>query len=135
MSSIDRSFTMSRIKSSGNVSTELAMIAIMHQSGIKGWRRNQRVYGKPDFVFWKQRIALFIDGCFWHGCPKCKLTPKSNTEYWGTKISHNRRRDRDVTKELQSKGWQVIRFWEHSLLRPRWVSKKLQSIISQHMNQ
>jgi DNA mismatch endonuclease, patch repair protein len=130
MSGMDRSFTMSQIKSFGNKSTEVKMIAIMRQHRINGWRRNQKVLGKPDFVFWKPHIALFIDGCFWHGCTICKLIPKSNNQYWIKKIKNNRKRDRYVTKELQEKGWQVVRFWEHSLLRPAWVARKLLSLLT-----
>jgi len=129
MSKENRSLTMARIRSSGNLTTELRIISVMHQYGIKGWRRNQKVLGKPDFVFWKPRVAVFVDGCFWHGCPRCKLMPKSNTAYWSNKIKNNRRRDCKVKNDLIAKGWQVIRFWEHSLSRPAWVAKRLQAII------
>lgn len=129
MSREDRSFTMSQIRSSRNKSTELTLISIMRQNGITGWRRKQEVLGKPDFVFWKVRLAIFVDGCFWHGCTKCKLVPKSNVDYWRKKIRNNRRRDRAVTKELESKGWHVVRFWEHSLIRPGWIARKLKELI------
>jgi DNA mismatch endonuclease, patch repair protein len=129
MSNESRSYTMSQIRSSGNNSTELRMIYIMRQNGIKDWRRNQNLLGKPDFVFWKSRVALFIDGCFWHCCPRCFVKPKSNIDYWQEKAKKNRARDRMITNELTSRNWKVIRIWEHSLKRPRWVVAKLRSVL------
>ena len=130
MSEASRSYTMSQIRARGNTTTELKMIQLMHCSGVKGWRRNQQVLGKPDFIFWKQHVAIFIDGCFWHGCKQCFLKPRSNVEYWDKKIKRNRRRDRQVTNRLTKDGWTVIRFWEHSLKRPQWVISKLQSTLN-----
>ena len=116
---------MSRIRAKGNTSTELKMVSIMRLYGIKGWRRHQKITGKPDFVFRQKRIAVFIDGCFWHGCSKCFIPPKSNEDYWLKKIAKNRLRDKRVTKELMDSGWNVVRFWEHSLKRPNWIARKL----------
>lgn len=130
MSKANRSYTMAQIRAKGNTSTELKMIQLMRCNGIKGWRRNQNVLGKPDFIFWKKRVAIFIDGCFWHGCRKCLLKPKSNVEYWEQKIKRNRERDREVTKYLTKDGWIVIRFWEHSLNRPTWVLSRLHEVLN-----
>lgn len=114
-----RSAVMSRIRSSGNLSTELRLIALMRVHGITGWRRNRRLPGKPDFVFPKQRVAVFIDGCFWHGCPAHYTEPVGSAEFWRAKISGNKRRDRRVVRELRNLGWTVLRLWEHDLKRRR----------------
>lgn len=119
-----RSRIMACVKSSGNKSTEVAFISILKAKSIKGWRRNYARYGKPDFVFLSKRIAVFIDGCFWHKCPEhCRL-PSSNVAYWVNKIDGNAKRDRHVTRELRKKGWIVIRFWEHDLKGGRSLSQK-----------
>lgn len=110
-----RSQVMSRIRGNGNKDTELALIAIMRRNGITGWRRNQPVFGKPDFVFRKQRLAVFVDGCFWHGCPKHANVPVNNREFWQTKLDANRSRDRRVDVVLRRRGWLVLRIWEHDL--------------------
>jgi DNA mismatch endonuclease (patch repair protein) len=110
-----RSELMSRVRSSGNLSTELAFIRLMRAAGITGWRRSWPLVGKPDFVFPKSRLAVFIDGCFWHACPKHCRMPSSNREFWERKIGRNQARDRAVARELKRKGWTVIRFWEHDL--------------------
>jgi len=110
-----RSTVMAAVKSSGNRSTELRLIAIMKQHHIKGWRRNYKLYGKPDFVFLKKRIAVFVDGDFWHGNPNTFYPPKTNKKFWLGKIKTNRHRDRQVTLFLKKKGWKVIRIWESSL--------------------
>ena len=112
-----RSYSMSRIRSKRNQTTELRLIEIMREAGIKGWRRGIRLLGKPDFVFRRERVVVFVDGCYWHGCAKCQLRPKSNPEYWTAKMARNHKRDRMVSKVLQKSGWKVLRFWEHSLKR------------------
>lgn len=112
-----RSEVMSRIRASGNKGTELALIILLRCHQITGWRRNQFVFGKPDFVFLKQRVAVFVDGCFWHGCPRCYRQPKSNLKFWKQKISRNRKRDLVVNKELRRKGWRVVRIWEHDIAK------------------
>lgn len=112
-----RSQVMSKIRSSGNLNTELRLIAIMREHGIMGWRRRRQVFGKPDFVFYDAKVAVFVDGCFWHGCPEHYRTPQSNTEYWQRKHARNNKRDDEVTSHLVSLGWQVLRIWEHELKR------------------
>ncbi|MDZ4200932.1 MAG: hypothetical protein U1C96_02160 [Gallionella sp.] len=96
-----RSEVMSLIRSGGNKATELRLIRIFREYGITGWRRNQPLLGKPDFTFRRGRIVVFVDGCFWHGCPKCYKRPKSNRKYWDAKIAANRKRDRYVTRTTQ----------------------------------
>jgi DNA mismatch endonuclease (patch repair protein) len=115
LSKSQRSYAMSRIRSRGNLSTELALVAQMRSAGISGWRRNKSLCGNPDFVFPKLHVAVFVDGCYWHGCPKCGLVSKSNTDYWLAKIERNRRRDKENARSLRREGWVVVRIWEHDL--------------------
>jgi DNA mismatch endonuclease (patch repair protein) len=110
-----RSEVMSLIRSRGNKATELRLIEIFHEFHITGWRRNQPLFGKPDFTFRHERVVVFVDGCFWHGCPKCYKRPSSNQEFWDTKIGNNRKRDRRVSRELRREGWKVVRIWQHQL--------------------
>jgi DNA mismatch endonuclease, patch repair protein len=110
-----RSRNMASIRSKGNRTTERVFLSILRQAGISGWRRHLNLPGKPDFVFRSQRLAIFLDGCFWHGCPRCYRLPQDNRSYWKKKIIGNRRRSR----ELRSLGWRVLRFWEHTLKSPR----------------
>jgi DNA mismatch endonuclease (patch repair protein) len=86
-----RSEIMANGRSRGNASTELKALKIMRQNGIKGWRRHFPIFDRPDFAFPKTRIALFIDGCFWHGCPRCYRAPKSSCDYWRQKITRNKK--------------------------------------------
>ena len=114
-----RSEVMSRIRSRGNKKTELALVKLFRQHGIIGWRRNQNVFGKPDFLFRRNRLALFVDGCFWHGCPKCYRRPRSNKKFWDEKVARNKARDRRVNRELRKLDWRVARIWEHELKRKK----------------
>ena len=107
-----RSEIMRSIKSKNNASTELKLIAHFKRGGITGWRRNFPLFGKPDFVFPKRRIAVFTDGCFWHGHDCRNTKPANNAVYWQTKINRNKQRDREVTETLSVKGWTVVRLWE-----------------------
>lgn len=103
---------MRRVRSKRNKSTELRLIAIFREKGLKGWRRNYPLIGKPDFVFPEFKIALFADGCFWHG-HNCRNThPKQNASFWEEKRERNIKRDQEVTAKLIQKGWLVIRVWE-----------------------
>lgn len=110
-----RSDIMRKVKSNRNKSTELKLIQIFKAYKIIGWRRTFKLYGKPDFVFPKQRVVIFVDGCFWHG-HNCRNTkPKDNQDYWQQKIERNKKRDREVTKVLTDKNWCVVRLWECNL--------------------
>lgn len=118
-----RSWIMARVKSTGNKSTEIKLIAVLREHEIKGWRRNYELFGKPDFVFPKAKVAVFVDGCFWHGHPqKCRM-PQANRSYWEEKIARNVARDRTVTYALKKKGWKVVRIWEDSIQKPSTVSR------------
>jgi DNA mismatch endonuclease, patch repair protein len=114
-SGLTRSELMSRIRSTGNKRTELRLIEIFRSAGITGWRRRSCLIGKPDFVFPQQKIAVFVDGCFWHGCPRHYKAPRTRTNFWKAKIERNRRRDRLVTRALRKLGWTVVRYWEHDI--------------------
>lgn len=120
-----RSENMSRIRSRGNKTTELRLIAIMRKYGIKGWRRGSKLPGKPDFVFPRARLAVFVDGDFWHGNPSKFRVPKSNQIYWEGKIRGNMARDLQNNQLLQQKGWRVLRIWESSLRDEESVASKL----------
>lgn len=124
-----RSEVMSKIRGRGNKDTELAMIRIFKEHHITGWRRNQKVFGKPDFTFWKQRVVIFVDGCFWHGCPAHATKPKNNAEFWENKLGKNIKRDHTVNKELNKRGWCVIRIWEHELKNPNSLMIRLKQYI------
>ncbi len=137
-----RSEVMSRIRSRGNKDTELALVKLFRREKITGWRRQHRVrlniqrqtsnseraklsvgrlrvssWVRPDFVFPKLKVAVFVDGCFWHVCPKHSTTPKSSAAFWRKKLEANKARDRLVTRALRQSGWRVLRIWEHELTR------------------
>jgi DNA mismatch endonuclease (patch repair protein) len=112
---IKRSEVMSRIRGRGNKETELALAALLRANGVTGWRRHQPLFGKPDFSFRQGRIVIFVDGCFWHGCPKHSNTPVNNRPFWEAKLAANKRRDRLVSNTLRQQGWRVLRIWEHDL--------------------
>jgi DNA mismatch endonuclease (patch repair protein) len=125
LSKQERSKTMSLIRGRENKATELALVKILRRHGLTGWRRHARLPGTPDFVFTRQRLAVFVDGCFWHGCPKHCRMPASNRKYWNNKILRNKRRDRLVSRALRQKGWRVARIWEHELKFESRVARKL----------
>lgn len=123
-----RSNIMSGIRSNGNCSTEQRLIAIMRRFRITGWRRGVKLPGKPDFVFRRARVVVFVDGDFWHGNPRCYRVPKSNIEYWQKKIEGNIARDKENTKKLKLLGWRVIRIWESALGNEEAVVAKISAL-------
>src|SRR5579872_2601058 len=106
-----RSEIMSRVRGRGNKATELALVSLFHENKIVGWRRHTPLYGSPDFTFRKSRLAVFVDGCFWHGCPKHATRPKNNEAFWTAKLARNKARDRLVVRTLKRRGWRVLRIW------------------------
>jgi DNA mismatch endonuclease, patch repair protein len=112
-----RSRIMSRIRASGNRATELRLISIFKAASITGWRRKQGLPGRPDFVFRKQRVVVFVDGCFWHGCAMHGRRPTTNTVFWDKKLEGNIARDRLVDRELRQQGWRIVRIWQHELTK------------------
>lgn len=129
-----RSRIMSAVHSRGNKSTEERLIKIMKWHKITGWRRNWPLHGKPDFVFPEYRLAIFVDGCFWHGCPRCYIEPKKNAEYWREKIKRNVLRDRRNVRLLKIKEWHVMRFWEHALKNDIVVARRIKKVIGLLLN-
>ncbi|HED00406.1 MAG TPA: DNA mismatch endonuclease Vsr [Proteobacteria bacterium] len=129
----ERSQIMAKVKGSGNKSTELKLIKFFKEYGIKGWRRKYPLSGNPDFVIPKARLAIFVDGCFWHGCKEhCRL-PATNREYWVSKIDNNIKRDKKINKDLAGKKWFVIRIWEHELKKSNYQKKlkKIKDLVEQ----
>jgi DNA mismatch endonuclease (patch repair protein) len=120
-----RSEIMARVKGRENRSTELRLIQIFRDFEIHGWRRRAAVFGRPDFVFPKSRVAVFVDGCFWHACPAHCSIPVSNRIFWTSKLTRNRERDRLVGRELKKAGWTVLRIWQHDLKKPKLVASRV----------
>jgi DNA mismatch endonuclease (patch repair protein) len=129
-SAAKRSQVMSRIKGRGNVATELLLIKIFRKYRITGWRRHLPLFGKPDFVFPRRHLAVFVDGCFWHGCSVHRTIPVSNNAFWKAKIERNRKRDRSVTRQLRTSGWTVLRVWQHDLKYPERVALRIKNALS-----
>ena len=120
-----RSAVMSRIRGRDNKDTELALVKLLRAARITGWRRHMKLMGRPDFAFRKERLVIFVDGCFWHGCPRHSHVPVNNREFWVKKLTTNKLRDKAVTKELKRKGWRVIRIWEHGFRSPNQVLARI----------
>lgn len=132
LSAAERSRLMSRIRSRGNARTEVALATLLRRHGVTGWRRHLKLgtgngergtkpaskrsrFVRPDFVFPTERVVVFVDGCFWHGCPLHATQPKDNRAFWWHKIRTNQARDRRVHRALRARGWKVLRLWEHDL--------------------
>jgi DNA mismatch endonuclease (patch repair protein) len=111
-----RSRNMRAIKSSSNTTTEMRFRALLIRNRVAGWRvRPKNVLGCPDFYFSSRLVAVFVDGCFWHCCPKCGHTPKANRRYWTKKLEQNKQRDICINKLLRSQGIKLVRIWECEL--------------------
>jgi DNA mismatch endonuclease, patch repair protein len=124
LSKEERSARMAKVRGTGNRSTEGRVEAALKEQGITGWTKHpQDVPGRPDFYFPDQRVALFVDGCFWHACPRCGRIPKSRVEFWRAKIDANRRRDNRTRRRLRRQGYHVVRVWEHELRSLRWIGR------------
>lgn len=125
-----RSEIMKKVRSKKNKSTELKLIEIFKENNIHGWRRNYMVKGHPDFVFLDKRIAIFVDGCFWHGHDCRNTRPKDNGDYWAKKRERNIKHDKEITEYFKNRGWTVIRIWECEL-SPKGVSAKVINLIEE----
>lgn len=123
-----RSEVMSQIRGSGNKDTELALAKLFRRHGVTGWRRNQPLFGKPDFTFRRHRAVVFVDGCFWHSCSRHSKMPANNRAFWRKRFAANKVRDLLVTKTLRRQGWRVIRVWEHELAAKGFPTSKLRRI-------
>lgn len=128
-----RSSLMQKVKSKGNKSTELRLISLFNEYNITGWRRNYSVKGHPDFVFFEKRMALFVDGCFWHGHNCRNIRPKENADYWDKKRERNILHDKKITERFESRGWTVMRIWECELKRKNQLETivRLQDMLNQ----
>ena len=111
-----RSKVMASISGKGNKSTELKLKMALVRAGVNGFTQNEKsIRGRPDFYFERNRLTVFVDGCFWHGCPKCGHIPKTNSDFWVAKIQRNRDRDFEVKEFLEGRGFTVFRIWECEL--------------------
>lgn len=110
-----RSNIMQKVRSKNNKSTELKVIDLFKQNNITGWRRNYKVKGHPDFVFLNKKVAIFVDGCFWHGHDCRNTRPSDNAEYWKNKRERNISHDKQITNLFESRNWTVLRIWECEL--------------------
>ncbi|MGD0336334.1 MAG: very short patch repair endonuclease [Candidatus Omnitrophota bacterium] len=119
-----RSYCMSQIRAR-DTQPEIILRKAISSAGISGYRLNYRLLGKPDIVFPKRKIAVFIDGCFWHKCPRCFIKPDTNKKFWNEKIASNVKRDKIVNTELKRKGWKVLRIWEHELRKGKIIKRKI----------
>jgi len=126
-----RSEVMSLVRGRGNKQTELVLVSLLRRNKIHGWRRHISLPGKPDFTFREHRLTVFVDGCFWHCCPKHGRFPKSNRPFWLQKLSANVKRDKLVNRALRGLGWRVLRIWEHDLALKRQVHivRRIQSAL------
>jgi DNA mismatch endonuclease, patch repair protein len=122
-----RSKIMSSVRTSGGT-TEVKMEKLLRLHGIRGYRKQLPIAGKPDFAWPKPRVALFVDGCFWHGCPRCNRPSKSNRDFWRPKVASNRRRDRRVSRRLRKEGWCVLRVWECKISEERTLSRIMRAV-------
>jgi DNA mismatch endonuclease (patch repair protein) len=110
-----RSKIMSCIPGRRNRSTEVALRFELVRAGVRGWKMHYALIGKPDFFFPRQCLAIFVDGCFWHGCSRCGHIPKTRSAFWSAKILRNKQRDARNSRALRSQGVRVVRLWEHDL--------------------
>ncbi|MEU0105863.1 very short patch repair endonuclease [Streptomyces sp. NPDC006251] len=121
---------MSR-QASKDTAVELAVRRLLHAAGLR-YRVEYPVPGMPrrriDVAFPRAKVAVLIDGCFWHGCPKHATHPKSNAEWWRQKLARNMTRDAETTEHLVAAGWEVLRFWEHEA--PEDVALRVAAVVS-----
>lgn len=130
---LNRSSLMSRIRGKGNRTTEERLVNALRRLCVAGWRRHLDLPGKPDFAWPREKVAVFVDGCFWHGhdCGR-NLTPNTNKQAWLRKIRVNRGRDRRNARNLRDHGWSVIRIWECRLKRdPNACVARIARVLSQ----
>lgn len=115
LSQTARSSLMGRVRHHGTA-PELLLRKALWAAGLRyRLKTTPRLPGSPDLLFPSAKLAIFIDGCFWHGCPLHGTQPKTRSEFWFAKISRNKERDIEVNRELQKLGWTVVRFWQHDV--------------------
>lgn len=107
------------------------MVRLLKACRLTGWRRHWPILGRPDFVWPRFRVAVFIDGCYWHSCPQHGKRPEGNREYWEKKFARNVARDKFVSKELRADGWKVLRIWEHDInAAPKSIIRRLRRALA-----
>ncbi len=111
-----RSRVMASIRGK-NTKPELIIRKLLWSMGKRYRIHDKSVYGTPDISHKTKRVAIFIDGCFWHGCRKCYIQPKTNTVFWKKKIERNHKRRADVKHDLKRKNWKILPFWEHEVYK------------------
>jgi DNA mismatch endonuclease (patch repair protein) len=126
-----RSAAMGKVRSKGNRTTEVRLRYALVRAGISGWHLHVPIPGRPDFYFDKQKVAIFVDGCFWHGCPKCGHIPKANRAFWRAKIERNQERARKWDRLLSRQGVLTKHVWECDLkATPEVFVQKLMRILT-----
>lgn len=120
---------MSQIRYKNTV-PEVTFRRLLWSRGLRGYWLNSNITGKPDIYFSRSNMVIFIDGCFWHKCPKCFVKPKSNLKYWNNKIKRNVKRDKEVNSLLQKSGIRVIRIWEHEIFED--IDKAYEKVRKEH---
>ena len=125
-----RSEMMAHIRSKHNKATELKLRTLLINNKIKGWKRHPKnIFGTPDFYFPKKKLAIFIDGCFWHGCKTCGHIPKTRSAFWKMKIERNQTRAKMVRSKLRKESVKVMRIWEHVFKSPSQTKRAIENII------
>jgi DNA mismatch endonuclease (patch repair protein) len=114
---LSRAELMARVRSRGNRTTEERFASLLRKARIAGWRRHQRLPGNPDFIWRGAKVAVFVDGCFWHGHGCRNTVPKTNARLWRAKVTKTKLRDHKISNRLRAKGWTVVRIWECELRR------------------
>ena len=126
---LERSRIMSAIRGKSNRTTERRLRMALVRHGIRGWvLQSSQLPGRPDFFFSKSALAVFVDGCFWHGCQKCGHVPKTRRPFWRAKLKRNAERDRRTDRLLRQSGIRTIRIWEHSLKTDKGTAASLRLI-------
>ncbi len=134
LSKAARSALMSKVRAKGNRSTERRFETLLRSNRIWGWTKHPpAIPGRPDFYFARHRVAVFVDGCFWHACPRCGRLPKSRVGFWRAKIDANWMRDQVIKRRLRRMDFRVVRIWEHDLGRKTSVERVLRAIETRHL--
>jgi DNA mismatch endonuclease (patch repair protein) len=105
---------MSRVKSK-NTKPEILLRKKLWSNNLKGYRLKSNLIGKPDIIYPKKKIVIFVDGCFWHMCPTHFRRPKSNLKFWNVKFEQNKKRDELINNFYKNSEWKILRFWEHEI--------------------
>ena len=127
---LTRSQQMARIRGK-NTSPEMALRRLLWRAGLRYRLHARTPAGRPDIVFPGPKVAVFVDGCFWHGCPEHYVRPRSSTDFWAKKLAKNVRRDVDQTRKLEALGWRVCRVWEHEIFeQPDNVATRVEEAVA-----